>query len=77
MARVLNGVLTSKVNAGSLHTGDEIIHDGRRKRITSTRRLGNLGLFVIFTYDNEPGPWHWNINEPLNRVAGSRTAGQI
>lgn len=76
-------LLTSKVNAHSLTRGDLIILDrgaveAEAVEVRSVTELG-AGSLDIAVRSKISGEWigHWWMNEPVDRVTGGRSAGQI
>ena len=86
MAQVINGLLTSKVNAGSLTRGDVVIRNGIVQEIQRTEHRGPTGASFtrlrgansayVSIKTSEEAFWI-GINTPMDRVVGARSAGQI
>lgn len=80
MSKIINGFLTSKVNAGSLEHGDMTIFGESTCTVTGTRRPsdhpGYVTLYMSFPEGHRFG-CDFRINEPRDRVTGSRSGGQI
>lgn len=74
-------LLTSKANAHSLARGDLIILDRGAVEAVEVRSVTELGAgsLDIAVCSKTSGEWigHWWMNEPVDRVTGGRSAGQI
>ena len=90
MSKVINTLthgaqLTSKVNAHSLTRGDLIALNGDAPvaELVEVRSVTEIkdhpGSLDITVRNETTGEWtgHWWMNEPVDRVTGARSAGQI
>jgi hypothetical protein len=83
MSRVIDGLLTSKMNAASLSRGDMIFLDGTLSTVTSTCDGGQLASgdrAVRLQITDEYGlgrNYRLAVNRPVSRVTGGRSGGQI
>lgn len=84
MVKIINGVLTSPMNAGSLEPGDRIFKgeiDQEIISVSAPRRYMEMAgrhsgsPYVVIRTDLSS--FHVGINTPLLRIVGARSGGQI
>lgn len=75
MAAVINGILTSPANAGSMLKGDRLMFWGTQITISGhpSRSVESDSVFLPM---GDAGVW-MPINQPVPRVIGARAGGVI
>lgn len=76
-AQVIDGKLCSPANAGSLLKGDMIEVDGELCTIARHPERQGPTVKLVFNWSGHPIARWFVINEPVCRVVGARSGGQI